>query len=55
MLDQLPRERVDEAVARLPLPRMATPEDIFNVVDFFASPKSSYVTAQTIFLGGIRG
>lgn len=54
MLEQLPREKVDAVVAGLPIPRMATPEDIFNVVDFFASPKSSYVTAQTIFLGGVH-
>lgn len=54
MLDQLPREKVDAVVAGLPIPRMATPEDIFNVVDFFASPQSSYVTAQTIFLGGVH-
>jgi 3-oxoacyl-[acyl-carrier protein] reductase len=54
MLRQLPRDRVDAVVARLPLPRLATPDDIFNVIDFFASPRSSYVTAQTVFLGGVH-
>jgi 3-oxoacyl-[acyl-carrier protein] reductase len=54
MLAQLPRERVDEVVAGLPLPRYATPEDIFNVVDFFASERSGYVTAQTVYLGGVH-
>jgi 3-oxoacyl-[acyl-carrier protein] reductase len=54
MLRQLPRDRVDEVVAALPLPRLATPEDVFNVVDFFASPKSSYITGQTVFLGGVH-
>lgn len=54
MLDQLPREKVDAVVAGLPIPRLATPDDIFNVVDFFASPQSSYITAQTIFLGGLH-
>lgn len=54
MLDQLPREKVDEVVAGLPIPRLATPDDIFNVVDFFASPQSSYITAQTVFLGGVH-
>lgn len=39
---------------RLPLPRMATFEDIANVVDFFASDASSYVTGQVIYLGGVR-
>ena len=54
MLDQLPREKVDAVVAGLPIPRFATAEDIFNVVDFFASPQSSYITAQTVFLGGVH-
>jgi 3-oxoacyl-[acyl-carrier protein] reductase len=52
MLDQLPAGKVDEVFAALPLPRYATADDVFNVVDFFASPRSSYVTAQTVFLGG---
>jgi 3-oxoacyl-[acyl-carrier protein] reductase len=55
MLRQLPRAKVDAALASLPLPRLATPDDVFNVVDFFASPRSSNVTAQTIFLGGVHG
>ncbi len=54
MLRQLPRAKVDAVVAGLPLPRLATPDDVFNVIDFFASPRSSYVTAQTVFLGGVH-
>ena len=55
MLDQLPRQKVDAVIAGLPLPRYPTAEDITNVVDFFASPKSSHITAQTIYLGGVHG
>ncbi|HRE87566.1 MAG TPA: SDR family oxidoreductase [Myxococcota bacterium] len=54
MLRQLPRDKVDAIIANLPIPRMATTEDILNVVDFFASPASGYVTAQTIYLGGVN-
>lgn len=54
MLHQLPREKVDSAISGLPLPRLATPDDIFNVVDFLISKRSSYITAQTIYLGGIN-
>lgn len=54
MLRQLPRRAVDSVVAGLPLPRQAEPDDILNVIDFFASERSSYVTAQTIFLGGVN-
>jgi 3-oxoacyl-[acyl-carrier protein] reductase len=54
MLDQLPDESVRLLLASLPIPRLATPDDILNVIDFFASPRSGYITAQTVFLGGIH-
>jgi 3-oxoacyl-[acyl-carrier protein] reductase len=54
MLNQLPREKIDEIIAGLPVPRYAEPDDIFNVLDFFASDRSSYITAQTVFLGGVH-
>jgi 3-oxoacyl-[acyl-carrier protein] reductase len=54
MLNQLPREKIDEIIAGLPVPRYAEPDDIFNVLDFFASDRSSYITAQTVFLGGVN-
>jgi 3-oxoacyl-[acyl-carrier protein] reductase len=55
MLRQLPREKIDAVVARLPIPRYATADDILNAIDFFASERSSYVTAQTLYLGGVHG
>jgi len=54
MLRQLPRDKIDEVIAGLPLPRYASVDDILNVVDFFASERSSYITAQTVFLGGVH-
>lgn len=54
MLRQFPRDQIDALVKNLPVPRYATPDDICHVVDFFASEKSGYVTAQTVFLGGIH-
>jgi 3-oxoacyl-[acyl-carrier protein] reductase len=54
MLNQLPRDKIDAVIAGLPIPRYATAEDILNVVDFFASERSDYVTAQTVFLGGVN-
>lgn len=46
--------KIKEIISNLPIPRMATADDIFNVIDFFASDRSSYITAQTIYLGGIN-
>jgi 3-oxoacyl-[acyl-carrier protein] reductase len=54
MLAQLPKDKIDAVIAGLPLPRYAEADDIFNVVDFFASERSGYITAQTVFLGGVN-
>lgn len=54
MLEQLPQDKIAQVIAGLPIPRTAEPEDILNVIDFFASERSSYITAQTIYLGGVH-
>ena len=54
MLSQVPRDKVEAIIAGLPIPRFANPDDILNIIDFFASERSSYITAQTIFMGGVN-
>jgi 3-oxoacyl-[acyl-carrier protein] reductase len=54
MLAQLPQDKVAQVVAGLPLPRFAEPDDVFNVLDFLVCERSSYITAQTIHLGGVN-
>lgn len=54
MLSQLPRDKIEAIIASLPVPRFATIEDIINVINFFASEQSSYITAQTVYLGGVN-
>jgi 3-oxoacyl-[acyl-carrier protein] reductase len=46
--------KIKEIISSMPVPRFAQMDDILNVIDFFASERSSYVTAQTIYLGGIN-
>jgi 3-oxoacyl-[acyl-carrier protein] reductase len=48
------QEKIKEIIANLPIPRMAKIDDILNVIDFFSSERSAYITAQTIYLGGIN-
>lgn len=48
------QEKIKDIIGNLPIPRMAQTDDILNVIDFFASERSSYITAQTIYLGGIN-
>lgn len=54
MLSQLPRDKIDAIIAGLPVPRFSQPDDILNVIDFFAAERSSIITAQTVFLGGVN-
>lgn len=54
MLRQLPRDKIEAIIATLPVPRFAEIEDILNVIDFFAAERSAYITAQTVFLGGVN-
>ena len=43
---------LENAVARIPLGRMATPEEIANAVVFLASSKASYITGISMSMDG---
>lgn len=47
-----PEDALADAVRRIPLGRLATPEEIANVVVFLASSAASYVTGVNIGLDG---
>ena len=46
-------EMLKRALARIPLGRMAEPEEIARVVCFLASPQASYVSGVTITMDGV--
>lgn len=45
-------EALERAKSRLPLGRIATPEEVANTVLFLASPKASYVTGAIVAMDG---
>jgi NAD(P)-dependent dehydrogenase (short-subunit alcohol dehydrogenase family) len=51
IIEQQPSLR-EEWIARIPLGRIATPDDLSGLVSFLASDVSSYLTAQTIVIDG---
>jgi 3-oxoacyl-[acyl-carrier protein] reductase len=54
MFHSAAREPIDKIIESLPINKYACSDDILNILDFFASEKSSNITAQTIYLGGVN-
>jgi 3-oxoacyl-[acyl-carrier protein] reductase len=52
MLQQLDQSNLEKVMQQLPISRKAEIGDITNVLDFFISRRSSYITAQTVYLAG---
>jgi 3-oxoacyl-[acyl-carrier protein] reductase len=53
LIRSVPQEKLDVIISRQAIQRYGEFRDIANVVDFFISPESDFITGQTIFLGGI--
>lgn len=53
LIQSVPSDRIEAIVADQAIHRLGKPEDIANVVDFFISPSSDFVTGQVLYLGGV--
>jgi 3-oxoacyl-[acyl-carrier protein] reductase len=53
LLRSVPKEKIERIVERLAIKRLGEPRDIANVIDFFVSRESDYVTGQVVYLGGV--
>jgi 3-oxoacyl-[acyl-carrier protein] reductase len=52
MTDALSEEVRKALLAKVPLGRLGTPEDVAEVVAFLASPRAAYITGQTVIVDG---
>ena len=53
MISHLSYEQKEQIFNKLAIKQYSSFDDIINVIDFYLSPKSSMVTGQKIYLGGI--
>lgn len=53
LIRTVPKEKIQEIINLQSIKRFAELEDIANVVEFFIKEESSFITGQTIYLGGI--
>src|ERR1035441_7985509 len=52
LIRSVPESKTNQVIQKLAIKRKGTPEDVFNVIDFFIRPESSAITGQVIYLGG---
>jgi len=53
LIRAVPQEKLDKLLARQAIGRFGTFDDVANVIDFYLRKESSFITGQTIFLGGV--
>ncbi len=53
LIRQVPKEKLDELLNAQVIKRFGTVADIKNVIDFFISEKSHFITGQVVYLGGV--
>jgi 3-oxoacyl-[acyl-carrier protein] reductase len=52
MTQALPQEQREALIARIPLGRLGSPEDVANAVLFLAGPRAGYITGATLHVNG---
>jgi 3-oxoacyl-[acyl-carrier protein] reductase len=55
MVKSVSKAKMDALLSRQAIAVYGSLGDVINVIDFFASPQSSFVTGQVIYLGGVTG
>ena len=53
LIKAVPQHKIAALIERQAIKKMASPEDVLNVVDFFIKPESDFISGQILYLGGI--
>ena len=54
LIARVPKEKIDGLISRQAINRKGKFSDVSNVIDFFISPASDFITGQIVYLGGIN-
>ncbi|MDN5078310.1 SDR family NAD(P)-dependent oxidoreductase [Aliarcobacter butzleri] len=54
LIKAVPKDKIAELLNKQAIKRFGTFEDIINVIEFFCDEKSSFITGQIIYLGGVN-
>ena len=53
LIKNVPENKLQDLLSHQCIKRFGQFEDVKNVIDFFLKPESNFITAQTIYLGGV--
>ena len=53
LIKVVPRDKIEAILNKQTLKRFGTMDDVLQVIKFFVSEDSSFITGQTIYLGGL--
>ena len=53
LIKNVPQNKLQDLLSHQCIKRFGQFEDVKNVIDFFLKPESNFITAQTIYLGGV--
>ncbi|MFS0822755.1 SDR family NAD(P)-dependent oxidoreductase [Bacillus sp. 1P02SD] len=53
LIRSVPKEKLEELLKKQAISRYGTFEDVANAIEFFLKKESSFITGQTLFLGGV--
>ena len=53
LISSVPEDKINGIIDRMPIKRLGKFSDVINVVKFYCSEESNFITGQTIYLGGV--
>ena len=53
LIKVVPKDKISELIQRQAIKKLGTLDDVLNIIEFYISDRSSQVTGQVIYMGGV--